>query len=176
MNNLKSYSGLSDTEVLESRAQHGANETTKQAKPSLLRKILHIFSEPMLLLLLITARIYFLLGEFTDGCIMLVMVFFVSGIEFFQERKTDKALEALNTLSALNVDVIRNGKKQTINSADVVVDDIVLLDEGDKIPADGIILESQGLGVNESALTGESAVVYKNSQDDSNERFKINKC
>lgn len=176
MNNLKSYSGLNDTEVLESRAQHGANETTKQAKPSLLRKILHIFSEPMLLLLLITASIYFLLGEFTDGCIMLVMVFFVSGIEFFQERKTDKALEALNTLSALNVDVIRNGKKQTINSADVVVDDIVLLDEGDKIPADGIILESQGLGVNESALTGESAVVYKNSQDDSNERFKLNMC
>ncbi len=176
MNSLKSYSGLSDSEVLLSREKYGVNETTKQVKPNLLFKILHIFSEPMLLLLLITASIYFFLGEFTDGCIMLVMVFFVSGIEFFQEQKTDKALEALNTLSALNVEVIRNGKKQTINSKDVVVNDIVILDEGDKIPADGIILESQGLGVNESALTGESVVVYKKAQDDSDAHFKLNMC
>lgn len=176
MNHLESYPGLSDAEVIKSREKYGVNETTKQSKPSLIRKILHIFSEPMLLLLLITASIYFFLGEFTDGCIMLVMVLFVSGIEFFQERKTDKALEALNTLSALNVEVMRNGKKQTINSKDVVVGDIVLLDEGDKIPADGLILELQGLGVNESALTGESAVVYKKLQDDSDERFKLNVC
>lgn len=176
MSTPKTYAGLSDDEVLASRITHGSNEINQQTKPSVLRKILHIFSEPMLLLLLITASIYFFLGEFTDGCIMLVMVAFVSGIEFFQERKTDKALEALNTLSALNVEVIRNGKQQTINSKDVVVGDIVVLDEGDKIPADGVILELQGLGVNESALTGESAVVYKKLKDKTAAHFRLNIC
>lgn len=176
MNKTQSYSGLSDAEVVESRAAHGSNETVKKHKASLLGKILHIFSEPMLLLLLITASIYFLLGEVTDGFIMLAMVGFVSGIEFFQERKTDRALEALDTLSALNVEVIRNGQKQLVSSTEIVVGDIVLLDEGDKIPADGLILEAQGLGINESALTGESAVVYKKLHDDSDAHFKLNVC
>lgn len=176
MEEIKSYPGLTDSEVTASRLEHGANEIAQQAKPGLIRKILHVFSEPMLLLLLITASIYFILGEVTDGFIMLAMVLFVSGIEFFQERKTDKALEALDTLSALNVEVMRNGKKQAINSKEVVVGDIVLLDEGDKIPADGQILEAQGLGVNESALTGESAVVYKKTQDDSGEHFRLDMC
>ena len=176
MNKTQSYSGLSDAEVVESRAAHGSNETVKKHKASLLGKILHIFSEPMLLLLLITASIYFLLGEVTDGFIMLAMVGFVSGIEFFQERKTDRALEALDTLSALNVEVIRNGQKQLVSSTEIVVGDIALLDEGDKIPADGLILEAQGLGINESALTGESAVVYKKLHDDSDAHFKLNVC
>ena len=176
MNKTQSYSGLSDDEVVESRAAHGSNETVKKHKASLLGKVLHIFSEPMLLLLLITASIYFLLGEVTDGFIMLAMVGFVSGIEFFQERKTDRALEALDTLSALNVEVIRNGQKQLVSSTEIVVGDIVLLDEGDKIPADGLILEAQGLGINESALTGESAVVYKKLHDDSDAHFKLNVC
>ncbi len=176
MEEQKTYRGLSDTEIARSRQINGANEIGKQAKPGLISKIFHIFSEPMLILLLITASIYFLIGEVSDGFIMLAMVLFVSGIEFFQERKTDKALEALDTLSALNVEVIRNGQKQVISSNDVVVGDIVLLDEGDKIPADGRILESQGLGVNESALTGESAVVYKKADAASNEHFRLDMC
>lgn len=175
-NSTKAYQGLTAEEVILSREAHGANELTRSVKPSILRKILHVFSEPMFLLLFITASIYFLLGEFTDGLIMLVFVLFVSGIEFFQERKTDKALDALNTLSALNVEVIRNRQKVTIDSRDVVVGDIVLLDEGDKIPADGKILESQGFGVNESALTGESTIVHKNSKDDSSEHFRLDMC
>ena len=107
---------------------------------------------------------------------MLCCVLFVSGIEFFQEQKTDKALEALNTLSAINIRVIRNGKTVVVGSEDLVVGDLVVLAEGDKIPADGVILETQGLGVNESALTGESAVVHKKLVDNSKERFKLNMC
>ena len=83
---------------------------------------------------------------------MLVFVIAVCFIEFIQESKTDKALEELNKLSALNVSVIRNGKKQIISSDEVVVGDIVLLKEGDKVPADGKILYSQSL-INESSLT-----------------------
>ncbi len=168
--------GLSDAEVMGSRLQYGSNELEQKRKLNLLQKVLHVLAEPMFLLLLITASVYFILGEFTDGFIMLILVFFVSGIEFVQGRKTDKALEALDTLSAINVDVMRSGKRIAINSKDVVVGDIVLLEEGDKIPADGEIIRLQGLGVNESALTGESEVVYKKLQDPTDRHFKLNMC
>lgn len=185
MNNKNSHSeaqaaghilGLTDTEVSASRQLHGANVIETTHKPNIFQKILHTFTEPMFLLLLIAASIYFFLGEVTDGIIMLVFVFFVAGIEFVQERKTDKALEVLNTLSALNITVVRNGKETVIDSKDLVVGDIVLLKEGDKVPADGRIIRSQGLGVNESALTGESAVVYKKLVDDSKEHFRLDMC
>lgn len=170
-------SGLSDEEVVQSRADYGSNEIEQKRKMNLLQKILHIFAEPMFLLLLITAGIYFVLGEYSDGAIMLVLVFFVSGIEFVQEQKTDKALEALDVLSETNIDVMRNGVRTTISGKDVVVGDVVLLEEGDKIPADGRILTMQGLGVNESALTGESAIVYKKLDDnESGDHFKLNMC
>lgn len=172
----KLLSGLSDAEVEASRAKYGVNEIEQKRKLNLIQRILHIFAEPMFLLLIITASIYFILGEVNDGLIMLVCVFFVIGIEFFQEQKTDKALEALNTLSSINIHVIRNGKRVTVDSKDLVVGDIVLLEEGDKIPADGVILELQGLGVNESALTGESEVVYKKLKADSDEHYKLNMC
>lgn len=170
------YTGLNDEEVIKSREKYGTNEIEKKEKENLFQKIIHVFSEPMFLLLIITASIYFILGDVGDGIIMLCFVLFISGIEFVQERKTDKALEALNTLSSLNIKVIRNGKVTIIDSKDIVVGDIVLLEEGDKISADGIILECQGLGVNESALTGESEVVYKKLKDESDNNFKLNMC
>lgn len=169
-------SGLTDSEVAESRLTHGANILQAQPKRNIFQKILHIFTEPMFLLLFGAASIYFLVGEVTDGIIMLCCVLFVSGIEFFQEQKTDRALEALNTLSAINIRVIRNGKIVIVDSKDLVIGDLVILAEGDKIPADGLVLEAQGLGVNESALTGESAVVHKKLVDDSQDRFKLNMC
>jgi len=107
---------------------------------------------------------------------MLIFVFAVCSIEFIQKAKTDKALEELNKLSSLNVKVIRNKREITISSDDVVVGDIVILEEGDKVPVDGIILYSQSLGVNESCLTGESVVVYKSKKDDNNNHFKLNMC
>lgn len=172
----KKYIGLSEKEVLDSREKYGSNEIEKKKKESFLKKLLHVFTEPMFLLLIITASIYFILGEISDGIIMLCFVLFISSIEFIQEQKTDKALEALNVLSSLNVKVIRDGKTMIIDSRDVVVGDVMVLEEGDKIPADGIILECQGLGINESTLTGESEVVYKKIKDDSNNNFKLNMC
>lgn len=173
---MKKYVGLTREEVRKSREENGTNELEKKKKESVFQKVLHIFTAPMFLLLIITASIYFILGEVSDGIIMLCFVLFISGIEFFQEQKTDKALEALNTLSSLNIKVIRDGKVCLIDSKDIVVGDIVLLEEGDKIAADGLILECQGLEVNESALTGESEVVYKKLKDESNNYFKLNQC
>lgn len=176
MNKSKKYVGLSDEEVNFSKEKNGINEIEKKKKESFIHKLLHVFLEPMFLLLIITASIYFILGEISDGIIMLCFVLFISGIEFIQEQKTDRALEELNTLSSLDVKVIRNGETIVIDSRDIVVGDIVLLEEGDKVPADGIILECQGLGINESALTGEADVVYKKLKDNTDNHFKLNMC
>ena len=130
----------------------------------------------MFLLLIIAASVYFIVGEYGDGIIMLIFVIAVCFIEFIQESKTDKALEELNKLSSLNVMVIRNRKRKVVSSDEIVVGDIVFLEEGDKVPADGEVLYAQSLGVNESSLTGESEIVYKNTKKDKDNHFKLNMC
>ncbi|MDD6272819.1 MAG: cation-translocating P-type ATPase [bacterium] len=176
INFLKSIKGLTDEEVIDSREKNGENKLVEQKKQPLILKILSIFKEPMFLLLVIAASIYFIVGEYSDGIIMLIFVFGICTIEYIQETKTDKALEELNKLSSINVKVIRDGKEKTISSEEIVVGDIVLLEEGDSVPADGKILYTQSLGVNESTLTGESQVVYKKCSEDNDNHFKLNMC
>ncbi len=173
LNNIK---GLTNEEVNKSKMENGINKLSEKKKQPLILKILSIFKEPMFLLLIIAASIYFIVGEYIDGTIMLIGVFGICLIEYFQETKTDKALEELNKLSSINVKVIRNGNEKIISSDEVVVGDIVILEEGDRVPADGKILYAQSFGVNESALTGESEVVYKNCKQDNTNHFKLNMC
>ncbi len=173
---LKRFVGLTKEEVINSKEKYGVNKLEDKKKQPLILKILSIFKEPMFLLLIIAASIYFIVGEYRDGIIMLIFVLAICLIEYIQETKTDKALEELNKLSALNVKVIREGKEEVISSEEVVVGDIVLLEEGDSVPADGKLLYNQSLGVNESSLTGESLVVYKNCKEDNNNHFKLNMC
>lgn len=173
---LKRFVGLTKEEVINSKEKYGVNKLEDKKKQPLILKILSIFKEPMFLLLIIAASIYFIVGEYRDGIIMLIFVLAICLIEYIQETKTDKALEELNKLSALNVKVIREGKEEVISSEEVVVGDIVLLEEGDSVPADGKLLYTQSLGVNESSLTGEALVVYKNCKEDNNNHFKLNMC
>lgn len=173
---LENIIGLTNEEVINSREKNGVNKLVEKKKQPLILKILNIFKEPMFLLLIIAASIYFIVGEYSDGIIMLIFVFGICFIEYIQETKTDKALEELNKLSSLNIKVIRNGQKEIISSDEIVVGDIVLLEEGDSVPADGKILYAQSFGVNESALTGESQVVYKNCKEDKDNHFKLNMC
>ena len=173
---LKRFVGLTKEEVINSKEKYGVNKLEEKKKQPLILKILSIFKEPMFLLLIIAASIYFIVGEYRDGIIMLIFVLAICLIEYIQETKTDKALEELNKLSALNVKVIREGKEKVISSEEVVVGDIVLLEEGDSVPADGKLLYTQSLGVNESSLTGESLVVYKNCKEDKDNHFKLNMC
>ena len=173
---LKRFVGLTREEVINSKEKYGVNKLEEKKKQPLILKILSIFKEPMFLLLIIAASIYFIVGEYRDGIIMLIFVLAICLIEYIQETKTDKALEELNKLSALNVKVIREGKEEVISSEEVVVGDIVLLEEGDSVPADGKLLYTQSLGVNESSLTGESLVVYKNCKEDKDNHFKLNMC
>ena len=173
---LKKFGGLTKEEVINSKEKYGVNKLEEKKKQPLILKMLSIFKEPMFLLLIIAASIYFIVGEYRDGIIMLIFVLAICLIEYIQETKTDKALEELNKLSALNVKVIREGKEKVISSEEVVVGDIVLLEEGDSVPADGKLLYTQSLGVNESSLTGESLVVYKNCKEDKDNHFKLNMC
>lgn len=173
---LQEFNGLTDKEVLLSKEKYGINQIEVKKKTPFILKILAIFKEPMFLLLIIAASVYFIVQEYGDGIMMLIFVLAISLIEFIQETKTDKALEELTKLSSLNVSVIRNHQLITIDSKDIVLGDIVVLEEGDRVPADGKILYAQSLGVNESSLTGESAIVYKNIKEDNKNHFKLNMC
>ncbi|HWQ58819.1 MAG TPA: cation-translocating P-type ATPase [Clostridia bacterium] len=161
MNLPVEHPGLSSQEARERLARYGRNELVPQKKTSLLMKMLRVIAEPMFLLLLAAAVIYFILGEARDGAIMLIFVVAVIGIETVQEWKTDKTLAALRDLSAPHVGVFRDGMETKIPSAELVPGDVMLLHEGVKIPADGLVLRCSDLRVDESSLTGESVGVWK---------------
>ena len=158
-------SGLTSEQARKKQIEYGRNELTPQKKTSFIRKVLHIVAEPMFLLLLVAAVIYFVLGEPRDGAIMLIFVLGVISIDVIQEWKTDRTLNVLKDLSAPHVRVIRDGIEQEIASVDLVPEDVMLLCEGVKIPADGVILKCNDLCVDESSLTGEAEGVWKTAQD-----------
>lgn len=173
------YIGLTDEEVLKLQLKYGKNELVPEKKRTLLSRILSVFKEPMLTLLFGTAFLYFFLGEYRDGIIMMFFVAVVTGINFFQEWRTDRTLDALKDLSSPKINVIRNNKLVTINSSELTVGDIMLLKEGDIVPADGRIIEMHDLGVDESALTGESEVNWEKTEidrEEGKEYWKKNYC
>lgn len=173
------YKGLSNKKIGTLREKYGFNELAPEKKKTLYSKFVEIFKEPMFLLLLSTALIYFILGEPKDGIIMLIFVAFMSGINIFQEWKTDKTLQALKELSSPKVKVIRNEKAVEIECRQLTIGDIMILEEGDKISADGQIIEMFDFGVDESVLTGESEVVWKKimlSEEESRQHWKKNFC
>lgn len=153
--------GLNSEEVEKLQKKYGMNELVSQEKPNMLKKFLGVFKEPMFLLLLIAATVYFLLGAPKDGAIMLVFVGFVASITFIQEWKTEKTMNALKDLTSPKVNTLRNGKNILIKSTELVPGDVVFLSEGERIPADCIVLEPSNFSVDESILTGESEYVMK---------------
>ena len=157
--------GLTNEEVVKLEKEYGKNEITSPKKDTIIIKILHSLCEPMFLLLIIASSIYFLLGEPQDGIIMLIFVIVVMSIDMFQEWKTDKTLSALKKLSTPHITVLRDNKKIEISSIDLLPGDIMYIHEGIKIPADGYIIKSNNLKVDESLLTGESLPVHKTSKE-----------
>ena len=159
-------SGLTSVQALELQRQYGKNELVKAIKTNIFHKIIHVICEPMFVLLIVAAIIYFVLGEPKDGSIMLVFVLAIISIEVIQEWKTDKTLQALKDLSAPHITVLRDGREQVINSFDLVPQDVMLVAEGVKIPADGLVIKASTLRVDESSLTGESEAVFKVAKQD----------
>ncbi|OFV70545.1 cation-translocating P-type ATPase [Acetobacterium wieringae] len=153
--------GLTTKEAALRQQQYGKNELAPQKKESFFHKLLHIISEPMFVLLLVAAAIYFVLGEPRDGAIMLIFVIGIISIDVIQEWKTDKTLNALKDLSAPHVKVIRDGQEVTIASVDLVPGDLMMIHEGVKIPADGFVIRCNDCCIDESSLTGEAEGVWK---------------
>lgn len=156
-----SLTGLTEEEVLKLRLQYGRNIFHKEAKNRLLKIIWEIVIEPMFLLLVTACSLYFILGEFSEGAMMLVAMAFVTAISIYQEIKSSNALEQLKQFSDPKAKVIRAGKEVIIDTEELVPHDIILLDEGMNIPADAIVLQQNDLSVNESVITGESLPVNK---------------
>lgn len=157
----ESIKGLSTEEVKVLREKYGYNQLVKEEKPSPFKKFFGVFKEPMFLLLVGTSIIYFLLGEPREAFVMLIFVSFVATITFVQEWKTEKTLNALKELTSPHITVLRDGRKATIKSTELLPGDIIYLSEGERIPADCEILEVSNFSVDESILTGESEHVMK---------------
>lgn len=153
--------GLSIEQVLRSRDEFGLNQLSLREKVSLSKQVAETLREPTLLLLLIAGLIYFVLGEWTDGLFMMIAITAIISLHIFQSWRTDKSLEALKELSAPKVEVLRDSKRKQIDSLKLVPGDVMFLKEGDKIPADAVIIEATNLKVNESLLTGEPEGVLK---------------
>lgn len=159
--NLK---GLTDEAVLKSRAQFGENQSTSMKKSTWYTLLLDILKEPMLILLIAVAIIYFAVGNYAEALFMLGAIVAVSGISFYQDNRSKKALEALEKLNEPLSNVIRNGEVIQIPTHELVVGDLAIIEEGKMINADGDIVYSTDFSVNESSLTGESYSVYKSTE------------
>lgn len=160
------FTGLTDAQVQERQAQSGFNELPATKSNGFFHLALGILKEPMFLLLVICATLYMAVGDVQEGFMLLGFVLFIMGIEFYQERKTGKALETLREMSSPKARVIRNGVEVKIPCREVVVDDLVILTEGERVPADGILLRSINVQADESMLTGESVPVRKIESDE----------
>src|SRR5665648_197356 len=132
--------GLTEDEVKKKIATEGFNELPSSKPKSLIHIALGVFKEPMFLLLVACGTLYLLLGDMTEGLMLLGFVFVIMGIEFYQEKKTEKALDALKDLASPRALVIRDGDEVRIAGRDVVTGDIVILQEGDRVPADATVL------------------------------------
>ena len=153
--------GLTDAQVLNRLKEEGYNDLPSAKPRNIFAIAFSVFREPMFMLLVACGVIYLLLGDRQDALMLLGFVFVVMGITFFQERKTERALDALRNLSSPRACVIRNGIQQRIPGREVVRGDIVMLVEGDRVPADAILLQCNSITVDESLLTGESVTVRK---------------
>jgi Ca2+-transporting ATPase len=145
--------------------EEGPNELGLSQRRTLTDILLEVVREPMFLLLLGAGAIYFAMGDGHEALILLTFVFMIMGMTAFQERRTDNALAALRDMSSPRALVIRSGESQRIAGRDVVREDVLILAEGDRIPADGTLMDAHELATNESMLTGESESVMKKSGD-----------
>lgn len=164
--------GLSEDQVLKSRAENGSNSFDHQNKNNFLTSFIEMVKEPMFLLLMTATGIYFITGDYGNGVFMTVAILLVSTISLYQESKSRNAIESLKKLSQPKSKVIRNSEIIEILSEEIVLGDFIQIEEGTFIPADATIIQSNDFSANESILTGESLAVFKNEQSENNKVFR----
>ncbi len=167
------FVGLSAAEVAERLALDGYNELPSAGRRSIFSTAFEVVREPMFLLLVSCGAVYLVLGDVQEALMLLGFVFFVMGLTLYQERKTENALEALRDLSSPRALVVRDGAEMRIAGRDVVEGDIVIVNEGDRVPADAILLSCLNFSVDESLLTGESIAVRKSDDEATGKEVRI---
>jgi Ca2+-transporting ATPase len=158
---LAKIQGLSEKEAVARMVADGPNELPTSKPRGTLQIAFEVMKEPMFLLLIACGLIYLFTGEVQEAAMLLMFVFVVMGITLYQERKTERALEALRDLSSPRALVIRAGQRRRIPGRDVVTGDVMIISEGDRVPADAVVRACTSLSVDESLLTGESVPVRK---------------
>lgn len=169
----KSREGLSTQQAQQRLREQGFNELPAAKPKSLWNIAWEVMREPMFLLLIGCSVLYILLGDYHEGLILLSTVSVIIGITFYQYQKTEKALEALKSLSAPRVLVVRDGIETRIPGREVVPGDLIVLNEGDRVGADGVVIESKNLTIDESILTGESVPVKKLVNDEKKDHNQV---
>ena len=153
--------GLTASGVAALRRMHGYNELPSAKPKGVMGIALEVMREPMFTLLLGCGLLYLLLGDYKEGTLLFGSILLIIFITFYQYRKTENALDALKNLSAPRALVIRDGEKVRIPGREVVPRDLILLSEGDRVPADAELIDTVNLTIDESMLTGESIAVEK---------------
>lgn len=164
--------GLSEKEASARLKTDGYNQLPLSPSKKVLKIILEVVKEPMFLLLSICGIIYLFLGDITEAAMLLSFVFVIMGITVYQTGKTEKAIEALRDLSSPRALVIREGRQKRISGRELVKGDIIILREGDRVPADAILLWGMNITIDESLLTGESIPVRKIPCSDKDLKFQ----
>ena len=158
--------GLSSEEANKRLAEYGPNRLKEAPKPTLLQRFIEQLKDPMLIILMAAAAVsavtnYFSGEGFAEVFIIIIVVLLNAILGVYQESKAEAAIEALQTMTAATSKVLRDGKQVLLHSDELVPGDIVVLEAGDAVPADGRLLESASLQIEEAALTGESVPVHK---------------
>lgn len=168
---VKKLKGLSDEEALKLLKTDGYNELPAGEKRNIFKIITEVLKEPMFFLLVASSALYLFLGSIDEAMILLASVFLIMGITIYQENKTENALEALRNMASPRALVIRNGEQKRISGREVVKGDIVIIKEGDRVPADAVMFWGRNLLADESLLTGESVPVRKIVSSDENYKY-----
>lgn len=163
MLNVDPRTGLSSAEAAKRQAQYGKNVLTQKRGASAVKRFLMQFAAPLMYILLIAGGVTAYFGEYIDAAVIIGVVIINAIVGFIQESKAEKAIEALSKLVITEATVRRDGEKRRLNSDELVPGDIVLLQAGDKVPADLRLLQVKSLQIDEAPLTGESAPVTKQS-------------
>src|SRR5450755_3077767 len=153
--------GLSQIQATRRLAEDGPNALPGGRRRTLVAIVGETVREPMFLLLLAAGTLYMVFGSLHEGLTLFGFVLVTLGLTLYQEGKTEHAIEALRDLTSPRALVIRDGQNQRIAGRDVVRDDLLRLNEGDRVPADAMLLSADGLQVDESLLTGEAVPVSK---------------
>lgn len=166
--NLQSgQKGLTSDEAAIRLSRNGPNRLESPSKPSPLRIFLSKFKDYMVIVLIFAALVSYIAGEGTNSLVIIAIVILVAIIGFFQEYKAERAMEALREMVAPEADVMRDDRMSTIAAADLVSGDMIFLEAGDRVPADGRIVEETAFEVIEASLTGESMPVKKSTEPQS---------